>query len=471
VVIDGERKNNLKSLKSRIIFSSMITIVLTILIFEIIFMVGIREYYYGSISRLLIDRANISAEFYDKYLPDSSLQYKSRYIIDNYGDDEYCTIQIINKDGKIVESSSRFNSEEIINTADFVEAMNGESSTYIGVSDITEEKILSISLPLKYGYGQNAVIRYVTSIELVDAIIDDLIIKIWIIGIVVLLLSLLVSFILARSIIRPVKELILVSEKMANGNYSVRTNIEERNEMGKLSDTLNYMADEIEKTNTIKNDFISSVSHEIRTPLTAIKGWNETITSGTLNTEEEINMGLQIIASETDRLIGLTEELLDFSKLESNKLSIYMSELKLQSVIKEISNQYKHRAKEKEVVIDVYLDPSIDLIQGDRNRLKQVFINIVDNALKFSGMGGTIFIQTKKIQEMVLISFRDEGIGIKKEDLPKVKEKFYKGRSKASGSGLGLAICNGIVELHGGKLEIESVYEKGTTVKVYLPID
>lgn len=461
----------MKSLKSRIIFSSMITIVLTILIFEIIFMVGIREYYYGSISRLLIDRASISSEFYDKYLPDSSLQYKSRYIIDNYGNDEYCTIQIINKDGQIVESSSRFNNDDIISTSDFADAIEGDISTYIGRNEITNEKVLSVSLPLIYGYGQNAVIRYVTSIESVEIIIDDLIIKIWLIGILVLLFSLIVSFILARSIIRPVNQLILVSEKMAKGDYSLRAHIEERNEMGKLSDTLNSMADEIEKTNRIKNEFISSVSHEIRTPLTAIKGWNETITAGDDTTPEELEMGLQIISSETNRLIGLTEELLDFSKLESNKLAIYMKELKLQLVIKEVVNQYKHRAKEKEVEIEVYLDENIDMIQGDHNRLKQVFINILDNALKFSGMGSSIFITTKKIQGMVLISFKDQGIGIEKKDLPKVKEKFYKGRSKVSGSGLGLSICNGIVELHGGKLEVESEFNKGTTVKIYLPID
>ncbi|MCT4663405.1 MAG: HAMP domain-containing histidine kinase [Tissierellales bacterium] len=459
----------MKSLKSRIIFSSMITIVLIILIFEIIFMIGIREYYYGSIHRLLIDRANISAEFYDKYLPDSSLQYKGRYIIENYGDDEYCTLQILNKDGRIIESSSRFNSNKTIQTSDFISAINGQVDRYIGRDSETGEKILSISLPLSYGYGQTAVIRYITSIEEVDRVSDNLIFKIWIIGLLVLILALIVSFILARSIIRPVKELILVSEKMAKGDFSIRGSIEEKNEMGKLSDTLNYMADEIEKTNKIKNEFISSISHELRTPLTAIKGWNETLLSTEDEISEELQIGLQIISSETNRLIGLTEELLDFSKLESNKLTLYEEEFKLQNILREVANQYKHRAREKEVKIIVDIDDDLPEIQGDRNRLKQVFINILDNALKFSGMGSKIEVEVRQIQAMLLISFKDYGIGIKKEDLPKVKEKFYKGRSRVSGSGLGLSICNGIVELHGGRLEIESEYEKGTVVKIYLP--
>jgi signal transduction histidine kinase len=447
----------------------MITIVLIILIFEIIFMIGIREYYYGSIHRLLIDRANISAEFYDKYLPDSSLQYKGRYIIENYGDDEYCTLQILNKDGRIIESSSRFNSNKTIQTSDFISAINGQVDRYIGRDSETGEKILSISLPLSYGYGQTAVIRYITSIEEVDRVSDNLIFKIWIIGLLVLILALIVSFILARSIIRPVKELILVSEKMAKGDFSIRGSIEEKNEMGKLSDTLNYMADEIEKTNKIKNEFISSISHELRTPLTAIKGWNETLLSTEDEISEELQIGLQIISSETNRLIGLTEELLDFSKLESNKLTLYEEEFKLQNILREVANQYKHRAREKEVKIIVDIDDDLPEIQGDRNRLKQVFINILDNALKFSGMGSKIEVEVRQIQAMLLISFKDYGIGIKKEDLPKVKEKFYKGRSRVSGSGLGLSICNGIVELHGGRLEIESEYEKGTVVKIYLP--
>jgi len=150
-------------------------------------------------------------------------------------------------------------------------------------------------------------------------------------------------------------------------------------------------------------------------------------------------------------------------------LTLYEEEFKLQNILREVANQYKHRAREKEVKIIVDIDDDLPEIQGDRNRLKQVFINILDNALKFSGMGSKIEVEVRQIQAMILISFKDYGIGIKKEDLPKVKEKFYKGRSRVSGSGLGLSICNGIVELHGGRLEIESEYEKGTVVKIYLP--
>lgn len=459
------------SLKSRIIVSSMVVIFFVVLTFEIIFTIGIREYYYGSIERVIQDRATLSAEFYNKYLPESSLTYKSRYIIDNYGDDDYCIVQIINKYGEIVDSSNRFMNEKIVDSDDFKGALAGEVTKGIAKNEVTQEKLLSISFPLTYGYGQRAVIRYITSVEAVDEEIWNITIKVWFFGLFILWVALSISFVLAKSIIKPVKELILVSEKMAKGDFSERAFVEQRNEIGQLADTLNYLSDELSKMNRIKNEFISSISHEIRTPLTAIKGWSETLLFGGLDNTGDVKLGLEIISGETERLIGLTEELLDFSKLESNKLSIYISKVEVNKLLKEVSNQYRQRAKEKDIEIEVFLDDQIQTINGDRNRLKQVFINVLDNAIKFSKKDSTIKVSAKKIQGMVLISFADTGIGIQKEDLPKVKEKFFKGNNKASGSGIGLSVCNGIVELHGGKLEIESIYKQGTTVKIYLPVE
>lgn len=461
----------MNSLKSRIIISSMIVIFFVVFTFEIIFSIGIREYYYGNIERFIEDRALISAEFYDKYLAESSLTYKSRYIIDNYGEDDYCIVQIINKDGEIVDSSNRFVDDGIIQTEDFNAAIKGEKATWIGRSPKTQEKLLSMSFPLKYGYGQVAVIRYITSVQAVDQEIWDITIKVWLLGIFILFISLNISFVLARSIIKPVKELIVVSKKMAKGDFSERAKLEQKNEIGQLADTLNYLSDELLKMNKLKNEFISSISHEIRTPLTAIKGWSETLLYGGLENPNDIKVGMEIIAGETDRLIGLTEELLDFSKLENNKMSIYISEVNLNSLIREVVNQYKQKGRECDIEFELFLDENIQIIKGDKNRLKQVFINILDNAIKFSKKNSTIKLSTKRIQAMVLISCTDSGLGIKKEDLPKVKEKFYKGSTKIAGSGIGLSVSNGIVELHGGKLEIESNYGIGTTIKVYLPLE
>ncbi len=240
---------------------------------------------------------------------------------------------------------------------------------------------------------------------------------------------------------------------MANGQLNVRNEKRFDDEIGKLSDTLNYMAEELIKKEQLKNDFISSVSHELRTPLTSIKGgWAITLKSHELRDEELLGDGLEIIEKETDRLADMVEELLDFSRFVSGRISLNKESVDIKNLIEQVGKQLKPRAEERNLDFNYYYDPQLPNIIADENRLKQVLINLLDNAFKFTLDGGQINLVCNLVEDGILIQVEDTGIGISEEDLPYIKDKFYKESSK-SHSGLGLSICDEIVKLHDGVME------------------
>jgi signal transduction histidine kinase len=227
----------------------------------------------------------------------------------------------------------------------------------------------------------------------------------------------------------------------------------------------------------MKNDFISRVSHELRTPLTAIKGWAETMQiSGRKKLDRRtFDKGMDVIIKESGRLTGIVEELLDFSRIQTGRMVLINEKLDILAELDEVIYMLKDRAvnENKHLIYDepVEIFPPV---YGDRNRLKQVFINVIDNALKYTPEDGVVAIEIKYDKKTdadnIIITITDTGCGIPAEDLPKVKEKFYKANQKVNGSGIGLAVADEIVQLHKGKLDIESGVGVGTTVTITLPI-
>ncbi len=179
----------------------------------------------------------------------------------------------------------------------------------------------------------------------------------------------------------------------------------------------------------MKNDFISSVSHELRTPLTSIKGgWAITLKSHELRDEELLGDGLEIIEKETDRLADMVEELLDFSRFVSGRISLNKESVDIKNLIEQVGKQLKPRAEERNLDFNYYYDPQLPNIIADENRLKQVLINLLDNAFKFTLDGGQINLVCNLVEDGILIQVEDTGIGISEEDLPYIKDKFYKGK-------------------------------------------
>ncbi len=447
----------MKSIRSRILVSYIFIILLTIFILEVILAFGIRQYYYGNIEEGLSKQAEVSSNFYNQYLKNRDLRKVSSDLIDNFSFSTNAEVQIVNNNGILIaDSIGRISKGKI---------ENYKTKKFIG--NQYSEQIMSISEPLKSQNNINGYVRFVTSLEKANIVIARDIFILISIGLLVLALIIVISIKVSNTITKPIREITEAAVKIAEGNYSYKTKIKTKDEIGKLAETLNYMTDEITKAEGMKNDFIASVSHELRTPLTSIKGWAITLESGELDNKEEIRDGLKIIEEETERLSGLVEELLDFSKLSGGKIKLQCEICDLEALLKQVVKQMKPRAIRQNInlIYDIKKLPQITI---DRNRITQVIINIMDNSFKFTPQDGEIKISALEENKQVIIKISDSGIGIKEEDKGKVMKKFYKGNSKYSGSGLGLAICKEIITLHGGSISLESEEGKGTEITIVL---
>ena len=258
------------------------------------------------------------------------------------------------------------------------------------------------------------------------------------------------------------------SRLIAQGNFNIKIDKKYNDEIGQLSDAINNMAAELKESEKLKNDFISSISHELRTPLTAIKGWAETMQICDSD-PATMKRGLEVIVKEAGRLSSIVEEMLDFSSMRERKVKLVKEKIDILAELSEAVYMFKNRAEHEKKTL-IYSEPKmLPTVLGDKNRLKQVFINIIDNALKYTSEGGGVSVSTSEKDGEILISVTDNGCGIPSEHLPNVKKKFYKANHLQRGSGIGLAIVDEIVELHGGRLEIISEEGFGTTVTVVLP--
>ena len=254
------------------------------------------------------------------------------------------------------------------------------------------------------------------------------------------------------------------------GDYDAHLRKTHDDEIGDLCDTINYMAGEIADAERMKNEFISSISHELRTPLTAIKGWSETLRTDTTVDPELTAQGLDVINREAERLSGIVEELLDFSRMQSGHMAMKFERMDLLAELEEVVFFFHDRAAREQVELRyVQAQQPLPPVLGDRDRLRQVFINVLDNAIKYSSDHGMVRVEAADMGGRVQVVISDNGIGISKEDLAKVKTKFYRANNNRPGSGIGLALADEIVSLHNGRLEIDSELGVGTTVTITLP--
>jgi signal transduction histidine kinase len=381
----------------------------------------------------------------------------------------FTELQLLDEQGNVIDNSTNFAADLSVQTSDVTQALAGDTGKWIGKQPSTGQQVMAVSQKLDNIVGDQVyVIRYTTSLELVN---DKLFtITLFSLGIMaaVLVIVFVVSTGLANSIVRPINNIRDVSAQMAQGRFDTRIEGDYRYELGELASTLNYMAQEIVRTNQIKDDFISSISHELRTPLTSIKGWSETLNSGGYD-PEETKIGMKIISKETDRLIGLVEEILDFSKLEQNAMKLVMGTVDLRELLQEIMLNVWAKAEMKQIKLQLDSEEAAYFVHGDGNRLKQVFLNIVDNAIKFSHESSIIFLSLQRVDGNIEISVQDTGIGISAENLARVRDRFFQVDHQNGGTGLGLAISQQFVERHHGQMLIRSELGAGTTITVSLP--
>lgn len=340
------------------------------------------------------------------------------------------------------------------------------------------EKVMAVTvlLPLTNGSTSGA-IRYIVSLRAIDAQQRQIAAMILIFCFFSLLLVTISGLFFVRSIVNPVKKINEAARRIAKGDFSsiVVESYNRNDEIGELCETVNYMSDEISRTEKIKNDFISTVSHELRTPLTAIKGWVETLESMIPESDKDpdatVKKGLEIISSESDRLYSMVEDLLDFSKMQNGSMSLRKTRIDVLAELDETVYVFRDRARREGKELSYNSPDDAAPMTADPDRIKQVFVNILDNAVKYTPQGGRITVTAAIGDGALKIVFSDTGCGISAEDLPHVKEKFYKGNMSVHGSGIGLAVCDELISMHGGSLSIASVPGEGTDVCVTLPLE
>lgn len=444
---------------------------MALLLVEFIFMLAVQRYYYESIYNTINQRITATNDFKEPLSLVSGAEDGNNlsYLLVNLHLDN-TELQILDMSGRVLASSTEFESERaVIQTSDITQAMNGSIGRWVGRQPNTGEQIMAVSHKMDLGGENTYIIRYLTSLEDVNSrllVMGSLAI---LVGAAVLAVVLIISIGMANSIVKPINNITAVSEQMARGRLDVRVKGNYKHELGELASTLNFMAQEIVRSNQIKDDFISSISHELRTPLTSIKGWSETLDSGGYD-PDETRIGMSIISKETERLIGLVEEMLDFSKLQQNQMKLVKGTVSIREIVQETMLNVWAKAEQKQIHLKLDADETKAYnVFGDGNRLKQVFLNIVDNAIKFSHENSWIYLSVKEEDGKVIAAVQDTGIGISEEHLSKVRDRFFQVNHQNGGTGLGLAITQQLVELHEGTISMQSELGSGTTVTVILP--
>lgn len=456
----------------RLVRSFLIIILITISIIDIFLLFAFSSYYYNNISKELIQRMEVSLEIYRRDYSDKSIEDLIYEDSDIFLSNTNAEVQILDKDKNLLSDSIGRLASNPIESLDVMAAEKGEIKTWRGEDSQTGEAIMSVAGPIKNNEGETiGYLRFISSIEGVKSAILKTIISLFVFTLFVALVTTMVSLLISKSIVKPILELTEVAKTMLKGNYEEKAKIFEDDEIGELAKTLNAMSDEIINKDRIKNDFISSISHELRTPLTSIKGWAVVLKDAKEDEKELMEDGLNIIENEADRLAKMVEELLDFSRYISGRITLDKDVFDITQTCLDISKQMRPRAKSNNIELITELPEESILINADENRIKQLLINLLDNAIKFTSDKGWVKFQMIREADLVQIMVSDNGMGMTKEELAHVKEKFYKGKHSKSHSGIGLSISDEITKLHQGKLEIFSEENIGTTVKVSLPLE
>jgi len=463
----------IKGLRQRWMINTIMPILAVLILAICILALGISRYYYTGMRSGMEARARAATLFFHDY-PISS--YSEYYQLacsyaSEFEDKDKMELQFINTSGRIQVSSYGLTAGISPGTSDIMLAISeGAMRHYEGPDPQTGESIMAVSSPLTYNGRTIGVLRYVTSMELVTREITVSLAVCLLVAVVCLALIAFANMLFINNVVQPVAEVSEAAKRIAGGSYGVQVENKYSDELAELVDNINAMSLQISQNEKMKTEFISSVSHELRTPLTAISGWGETILGDTSGDMYQTRRGMSIILKEARRLTGMVEELLEFSKMENGRFTLRLEPVDLQAEFEDTIFTYRELFQQEGIEVHYEANDEIyDPISADPERLKQVFCNILDNAAKHGGDGKRIDTSVIREGESLVIRIRDYGPGIPEEELPYVKQKFYKGSSKARGSGIGLAVCDEIIRLHDGIFDIGNAEGGGTIVTIRLP--
>lgn len=472
------RKLKAEGLRQRWLVNIVMPVVVLLMVVLLAVSVGILNYYYQSIATNLTEKAQAAADWMNNSVVSSYGEYyrAAADLTRNDENKDRLEVQFINSAGRIQASSYGITTGTSPRTSDVVDAMaSGKPSVFQGSDPVTGERIIAVSAPLTFNGRVVGVMRYVTALHRMERqALKDMGAAL-LLALAAMALVFVVGMLFVSSVIRPVVSVSEAAKRIAAGSYGIQVENHYEGELGELVRNVNEMSLKISQSEKMEQEFISSVSHELRTPLTAINGWVETMeqdVEGGID-QEELRRGLGIIQKETARLTNMVEELLDFSRMQDGRFTLRLQPIDLQAEFEDTVYTYRSLFRQDNIMLN-YDDGAVEdcpIIEGDPERLKQVFCNVLDNAAKHGGSGRRIDASFAREEQALLIRIRDYGPGIPEAELPFVKQKFYKGSSKARGSGIGLAVCEEIMTLQGGSFTIVNAEGGGVLCTLRFPLE
>lgn len=423
-------------------------------------------------SEALYDEANLIATTYSTLYQGNTMDLASTYPqMEAVGTFLKSEIWVLNRQGTIIVDS---NHSKRVNTLieDFDPASTGNKSYCLGnYYGMFSEDVLSVCAPITGNYNTYGYVTIHLPLRELQVSKNNILNLLYISSAIIFGLSLIILLVFTKTVFFPLKRITEGANEYAAGNLQHHIELETHDEMGYLAATLNYMSSELDKMEEYQRTFIANVSHDFRSPLTSIKGYLEAIIDGTIPPELQEKY-LNLVISETDRLNKLTQGLLTLNSLDS-KGYLSRSNFDINRVIKDTVASFEGTCNAKNIVFDLTFSDTIQMVYADLGKIQQVLYNLIDNAIKFSHHDSVIYVQSSIRYEKVFISVKDTGIGIPKDSLKKIWERFYKsdlsrGKDK-KGTGLGLAIVKEIIQSHGENIDVVSTEGVGTEFIFSLP--
>ena len=376
-------------------------------------------------------------------------------------------IWIINPSGRmVVNSANAPDPEQEIIVEGFDPTVTKESYYTRGTffNSFEEEKV-SVIAPIINNYKTRGYVIIHTAASGIDEEANSMLNISYLMLIVILFLSLIILIFFTEVVYRPLRKIISVTEQYASGNMHYELNVEGEDEMGYLAASVRYMAQTVANSEDDQKKFIANVSHDFRSPLTSIRGFLEAMLDGTIPPEMHEHY-LGVVLNETERLTKLTNSLLTLNNLNTKGMLLHMTDWNINDVIRNVAASFEQVCLRREIRIRLILSGSVLYVHADVDKIQQVLYNLVDNAIKFSGSGSVIEIETTEKGGKVFVSVKDNGIGIPKEDQNQIWERFYKtdlsrGKDK-KGTGLGLSIVREIIRAHGENISLVSTQGVGS---------
>ncbi|MCL1830591.1 MAG: HAMP domain-containing histidine kinase [Oscillospiraceae bacterium] len=468
-----KKKSRRRGITTRWLVGSLVWTVIILITGALVVIYSIRDSFYSYAQLSLLH--SIEQAYNDIITgggaTDIEREQTLRTIVQEFMEHERYELMALDNNGYVILTSSGFQFTQDQPLSDFIEAKNSPTlmSESIGYSD-TGEHIISRSIAFANPINsQIAAIRMVTSLRLFDARLTEIIYIVILVGCLILLFTIFSGVFFIRSIVIPIQTIGMSARRITDGDYSVRIDNRYEDEIGDLCNIINDMAVGLDDAERMKNDFISSVSHELRTPLTAIRGWGETILTSDINDVDTRDKGMKIITGETERLSLMVEDLLDFSRLQTGNILVTRAPIDIVAELSESVMTFENRAKGLGVSLIYEEPPESHPVFADRNRLRQVFSNLLENALKYSRPGDTITVEATTTPSRIIISFTDVGIGIPDDDISRITERYFRAKNSLPGTGIGLSLVKEIMDRHDGELTIDSKLGEGTKVTISLP--